>query len=104
MKRSPQRKAAVRRSASSAARLQDRQRKQRRNFFLERLEDRSLMATLIWQGGPSQNISDPRNWAGGLAPQQDDTLVFPAGVVAGNRSATFDSAAPTRFRAITISE
>ena len=47
MKRSPLRKVATRRTASASDRLQDRNRKQRRNMFLERLEDRSLMATML---------------------------------------------------------
>src|SRR5688572_19715120 len=100
MKRSPQRKVATRRSASAAARLQDRSRKQRRNFFLEKLEDRSLLATLVWQGGSSQNMSDPLNWVGGGVPQQDDSLVFPAGA---NTSVTNDLAGVSRLRSITIS-
>src|SRR5438067_6193119 len=87
MKRSPQRKALLqRRTSSSAARLQDRQRKQQRAFFLERLEDRSLLTTMIWTGHdaakhaldldptPFQKWSNPANWLGssgptGLAPQ-----------------------------------
>src|SRR5262245_52212401 len=101
MKRSPQRKAATRRTASASARLQDRSRKQRRNFFLERLEDRSLLATIIWQGGSGQNMSTAANWIGGVAPQQDDNLVFP---VSANKNVTNDFAAGTRFRSITISD
>jgi autotransporter-associated beta strand protein len=101
MKRSPQRKAATRRTASASARLQDRSRKQRRNFFLERLEDRSLLATMIWQGGSGQNMSTAANWIGGVAPQQDDNLVFP---ISANKSITNDFAAGTRFRSITISD
>src|SRR6185369_9999213 len=77
MKRSPQRKAALRRTASTSARLQDRNRKKRRNFFLEKLEDRSLMAAIIWQGGSGTELGTPANWVGGIAPQQDDSLIFP---------------------------
>src|SRR5262245_18307821 len=105
MKRSPQRKAALRRTTSSAARLQDRNRKKRRNFFLKRLEDRSLMAALYRTGGGgagATDISNPLNW-GGIAPQQDDSLVFPAG--ASNKTvANAVFPAGTRFRSITISE
>ena len=68
MKRSPLRKAATRRTASASERLQDRNRKQRRNFFLERLEDRSLMATLYWQGAAGGNVSSPTNLTGQLNP------------------------------------
>src|SRR4029453_1205079 len=101
MKRSPQRKAALRRSASASERLQDRNRKQRRNLFLERLEDRSLLATLIWQGGSGQNMSAAANWVGNVAPQQDDSLVFP---ISANKAVTNDLADGTRFRTITISD
>src|SRR4051794_12208652 len=92
MKRSPQRKAALRRTTTTAARLQDRNRKKRRNFFLERLEDRSLMAALYWTGGGANaNVSSPLNWVtnngiGNVAPQQDDSLFFPAGIT--NKSVT----------------
>src|SRR5690242_10625633 len=103
MKRSPLRlrKVATRRTASASERLQDRNRKQRRHIFLERLEDRSLMATMYWTGASqsSQNISDPANWVGNVAPQQDDSLVFQAG--ATTKSASFDQVA--RYRSITIS-
>jgi fibronectin-binding autotransporter adhesin len=109
MKRSPQRKAALRRTASTSARLQDRNRKKRRNFFLERLEDRSLMATLIWTGNTDLNLATATNWQGNVAPQQDDSLVFPAGVTGaklGTLAApiTNSLAAGTRFRSITISD
>src|SRR5205823_6329912 len=101
MKRSPLRKVATRRTASASDRLQDRNRKQRRNMFLERLEDRSLMATMLWLGGNSQNMSDPLNWVGKAAPVQDDSLVFQAGKPL---SVTNDFADGTRFRSITISD
>ena len=58
------------------------------------------MATLIWQG-PGTNLSSAANWVGGLAPSQDDHLVFPAGAAA---TLTNDFAAGTRFRSITISD
>src|SRR6478609_6741086 len=101
MKRSPLRKVATRRTASASDRLQDRNRKQRRNMFLERLEDRSLMATMLWQGGHSQNLSDPLNWVGNAAPLQDDSLVFQAGQPL---AVTNDYADGARFRSITISD
>src|SRR4051794_31848891 len=102
MKRSPQRKAALRRTASASERLQDRNRKQRRNLFLERLEDRSLLANMIWQGG-STSLSAAANWVGGVAPQQDDSLVFPA-TATTKTGLVNDFAAGTRFRSITISD
>src|SRR5262245_8560759 len=108
MKRSPQRKAALRRTASASERLQDRNRKQRRNLFLERLEDRSLLATLIWSGnGSDLNLSTAANWVGNVAPQQDDNLVFPAGVTKlGTAQSPLVNNLPdgTRFRTITISD
>src|SRR5688572_5152983 len=103
MKRSPQRKAATRRTASASARLQDRNRKQRRNFFLERLEDRSLLASIIWSGSGTDALwSNPDNWIGKVAPQQGDNVFFPTGVT--NKSAVFDLASGTQLRSITISE
>src|SRR4051812_29377066 len=105
MKRSPQRKAALRRTASASERLQDRNRKQRRNYFLERLEDRSLLATMFWQGGSGSNLSTAANWVGNVAPQQDDSLVFPQIANAANRTGlNNDFAVGTRFRSITISD
>src|SRR6478672_3708692 len=93
MKRSPQRKAALRRTSSASERLQDRNRKQRRNYFLERLEDRSLMATMIWSGaGADLKFSTAANWVGNVAPQQDDSLVFPLGVTnKGTTGATINN-------------
>src|SRR5437762_5795608 len=98
MKRSPLRKVASRRTASTSDRLQDRSRKQRRNMFLERLEDRSLMATMLWSGASTvdSNWTTGANWLGGAAPQQDDSLVFPFG--AARQSNTDDFAVGTRFR------
>src|SRR5947208_5830692 len=108
MKRSPQRKAALRRTSSASERLQDRNRKQRRNYFLERLEDRSLLATMIWSGaGADLKFSSAANWVGNMAPQQDDSLVFPAGVTKlGTQGSPLvnDFADGTRFRTITISD
>src|SRR3954447_5025988 len=103
MKRSPQRKAALRRTASASERLQDRNRKQRRNLFLERLEDRSLLATMLWSGGVDTSLKNPANWVGNVAPQQDDSLVFPA-TATTKTGLVNDFAAGTRFRSITISD
>src|SRR5262245_44598147 len=116
MKRSPLRKAATRRTASASERLQDRNRKRRRQYFLERLEDRSLLAVLLWSGNdtvlgtPNRNLSDPGNWVGNVAPQQDDTLVFPGGLtgarlgVPAGSELINDLPDGTRLRAITISD
>ena len=67
---------------------------------MERLEDRSLLATLVWQGGSGLNMSTAANWVGNVAPSQDDTLIFPA---SANTSVINDLAVGTRFRSITIS-
>src|SRR5262245_682187 len=108
MTRIPQRKAATRRTASATARLQDRDRKKSRALFLERLEDRSLLAQMIWSGqGTTALWSNPQNWEGNLVPQQDDNLVFPATLTAGAGKTLFastDDLAATRFRSITISD
>src|SRR6185369_12590149 len=103
MTRTPQRKAATRRTASATARLQDRDRKKSRALFLERLEDRSLLAQMIWSGAGGTNVwSNPANWQGNLVPQPDDNLVFPQNATVF--TSTNDLAAGTRFRSITISD
>jgi len=46
---------------------------------LEWLEDRCLLATLVWSGlGTGGSWGTAANWVGGQAPQTDDDLVFPA--------------------------
>src|SRR5688572_13292181 len=100
-KRPPLRRATFRRPASATGRLQDRNRKKSRAFFLERLEDRSLLAALIWTGGSGNNWSTGANWLGGAAPQPDDSLVFPAS--AGGFVSTNDFGAGTRFRSVEVS-
>lgn len=101
MKRSPQRKAVLRRPTSASARLQDRLRKRRRHLFLERLEDRSLLATMIWSGAGGDNRwSTPGNWVGGAVPQQEDNLIFPAGAL---NTTNVNDLTGMRFRTITVS-
>src|SRR5436305_494734 len=46
---------------------------------VEALEDRVTPAMSIWTGAVSDSWADPRNWAGNVAPQSEDNLVFPAG-------------------------
>src|SRR4051794_25943020 len=61
------------------------------------LEERIVFSTRIWTGlGADANWATPGNWAGGVAPQADDNLVFAAG--AAGKSNTNDFAAGTRFR------
>src|SRR5262245_3231457 len=47
---------------------------------LEPLEARVAPARVIWSGdgGPDTRLSNGANWVGGVAPIQDDSLVFPA--------------------------
>ena len=97
---SPRRRAPLRRATSTNARLQDRIRRKARTFFLERLEERSLLATMIWQGGSGANMSTAANWIGNVAPAQDDQVIFPAGA---NTSVFNDLADGMRLRSITIS-
>ena len=33
-----------------------------------------IAGTLVWQGGSSENFSDPANWVGGVAPGADDPV------------------------------
>ena len=81
---------------------QQRSRLKSRRLFLERLEERSLLATIIWDGGGGDNKwSTALNWVDNVAPVQDDNLIFPAsGVQHTNRN---DYADGTRFRSITVS-
>ena len=72
----------------------------RRRMFLEQLEQRSLLATLTWDGSSNNLWSNPANWAGDVAPTAGDDLVFPAG--AGALVNTNDLAAGTKFNTILI--
>jgi hypothetical protein len=76
-------------------------RRQSRALFLERLEERSLLATLIWTGldvAANNRWSNPKNWQGEYAPQQDDSLVFPAGPTGTQLSSVNDYVAGSRSR------
>ena len=70
----------------------------RRRSFFETLEDRSLMATLTWDGGgAADNFNDPLNWDNAGAnqlPVSNDTLVF-SGIAPA--TITNDIAAGTTF-------
>src|SRR5690349_8915220 len=71
---------------------------------LESLEARHLLAQMIWDGeagAADTSWSNPKNWAGDVAPQVEDNLFFPAST---QHVSTNDYAAGTRFRSITISE
>ena len=52
----------------------------RRSLLFESLEDRRLLATIVWDGeGGNSNWTTGANWAGDVAPTTNDDLVFPAG-------------------------
>src|SRR5438128_1305679 len=74
-----------------------------RALLVEELESRIVPATRIWDGGGASALwSNPQNWAGDVAPQPEDNLLFPAGAA---RLTNFDDfAAGTRFRSITIAD
>ncbi|WP_425614644.1 autotransporter-associated beta strand repeat-containing protein [Anatilimnocola sp. NA78] len=71
----------------------------RRRLFLEQLEERSLLAVMVWDGSASADWSNAQNWAGNVAPTTGDDLVFPAGAA----TTTNNNLAPgTRFNTILI--
>src|SRR5215467_4958067 len=73
----------------------------RTRLQLEVLEDRICPSVRVWTGlGADANWSTAANWAGNVAPQADDNLVFPAG--ASQATNTNNFAAGTRFRSLTI--
>lgn len=72
--------------------------RRRRRLFLERLEERSLLATLTWDGSSSAIWNDAANWVGDIAPAAGDDLVFPGG--AGNLANTNNYPAGTVFNTV----
>lgn len=72
--------------------------RRRRRLFLERLEERSLLATLTWDGSSSANWNDAANWVGDIAPAGGDDLVFPGG--AGNLTNNNNYPAGTVFNTV----
>ena len=74
-----------------------------RQLRVEPLECRALLSIRTWDGGGADALwSTPQNWVGDVAPQQDDSLVFPAGVA--QKTAINDYANGARFRSLTISD
>lgn len=71
---------------------------------MESLEDRTLFATHIWDGGSLLNDkwTEAKNWVNDSAPRAGDDLIFPNGVGALDRSTNNDFAAGTKFRSISI--
>ncbi len=46
---------------------------------LEGLEQRTLLSTMVWNGGPDgngTNFLDPANWAGNVLPGNADTVLI----------------------------
>ncbi|HND51706.1 MAG TPA: autotransporter-associated beta strand repeat-containing protein, partial [Pirellulaceae bacterium] len=73
----------------------------KRRAFFESLEQRSLLAVAVWDGGGvDDRWSTAANWRGDVAPRIDDSLVFPVGAARTNN--TNDFASGSRFQSITI--
>jgi fibronectin-binding autotransporter adhesin len=80
-----------------------------RRLAVEALEDRLLLSTRVWDGGPDggttpsadANWTTGTNWAGDVAPQPGDDLQFPASAL--QFAANNDFPAGTAFNSIAIS-
>ncbi|TWU04277.1 VCBS domain-containing protein [Stieleria varia] len=76
--------------------------RKRSRLRTELLEDRRLLAVVVWDGGGSdQNWRTAENWATDVAPVANDELVFP--VSPSSFSALNDFPANTSFASILIS-
>lgn len=73
---------------------------QRRRMFLEQLEQRSLLAVLVWDGSAGTQWSNAANWTGDVAPAAGDDLVFPTSAI--SFASTNDLPAGTRFNTILL--
>jgi autotransporter-associated beta strand protein len=72
-----------------------------RPLRLTRLEDRTAPAVATWHGGGADNNwTTAANWAGDVAPQAGDDLVFPAGPA--DLVAVNDFAAGTTFNSLNV--
>ena len=78
-----------------------------RRLRLDRLEDRTVPTTVIWDGGPDgggvsadNHWTTATNWVGDVAPHAGDDLVFPTG--AKQLTATNDFAAGTAFNSLAL--
>src|SRR5438132_3310614 len=75
----------------------------RRSFRLVRLEDRLAPAVATWDGGGADNHwTTAANWAGDVAPQPGDDLVFPSG--AAQPANVNDFPAGTAFHSIAVQD
>src|SRR5207302_1501894 len=73
----------------------------RRPFRFLRLEDRLAPAIPTWDGGGADNQwTTAANWAGAVAPQPGDNLVFPSG--AAQLANVNDFAAGTLFGSLSF--
>ncbi|QDU29791.1 Hemolysin, chromosomal [Anatilimnocola aggregata] len=73
----------------------------RRRMFLEQLEERSLLAQMIWDGGAGNDLwTTAANWQNDIAPTSGDDLVFTS---LGAGPSINDFPAGTRFSTISIS-
>lgn len=64
-----------------------------RRVFLERLEDRQLLATDVWTGAVSSSWSDPSNWSLNAIPGTGDIASFTGlGTGSSNAAVTLDVA------------
>ena len=60
-------------------RRQEQARQRKRRLLLEKLEDRSLLAQMVWDGGGADDLwSNALNWQNDIAPAAGDDLVFAA--------------------------
>jgi autotransporter-associated beta strand protein len=69
-------------------------------MFLEQLENRSLLAVMVWDGSASNAWSNPANWVGDVAPMAGDDLVFPASAI--SYASNNDLPAGTRFNTLLL--
>src|SRR5262245_16261858 len=70
-----------------------------RRSRLEQLEARLAMDARIWDGGGllNDNWTNPNNWEGNVAPVAGDSLFFPGGIRALDRTTLNDFPEGTRF-------
>ncbi|MCA9209652.1 MAG: hypothetical protein KDA55_14905, partial [Planctomycetales bacterium] len=65
---------------SNSTRRNRKRHERRRAIFVESLEDRRMLATIVWDGGGADaNWTTPENWSSDVAPITGDDLIFPVG-------------------------
>ena len=60
-----------------------------RSFRIEQLEERALLATIVWGNAAGGNWNVPANWVGNAVPQANDDVVIPD--LAGTPTITFNT-------------